>query len=169
MRWRRLIVPVVAGLALVWSLGGMTGCGDKPDTSTPEATINSFLRAASDGRVDVMKQLMTAALRTRLTKAAPRDQGFMPLVAVALGKRRVGPAKVTGSKAVVAITVDRDIALNQLSRVLEEQADKLGLKDKNKRRRLSLQIGSKFLPRYRLELTKQGAKWLVSDWRGQRG
>lgn len=169
MTWRRLIVPVAAGLALVWSLGGLSGCGGKPDTSTPQATIKSIFRAAADGQLDVMKQLMTAALRTRLTKAAPHDQGFLPLVAVALGRRRVGPAKVTGAKAMVVVTVDRDIALNQLSRILEAQADKLGLQDKKVRRQLSLRIGSTFLPRYLIELTKQGGKWLVSDWRGQRG
>jgi len=169
MKWRRLIWPLAAGLALVWFLGGLSGCGGKPDTSTPQATVKSLFRAAADGQLDVMKQLMTAALRTRLTKAAPHDQGFMPLVAVALGRRRIGPAKVTGTKATVVITVDRDIALNQLSRILEEQADKLGLQDKKVRRQLSLRIGSKFLNRYSIELTKQGGRWLVSDWRGRRG
>ncbi len=162
----RTRVRFAALILLVTSLALAAGCGGKPDTSTPEATIKSLIDAGNGYRIDVIKKLLTPRLTARLDKAAPKDRAFLPLMGVALGKSRVAPAKVNGGMATVMIDVDRDIALNQLSRYLDEYGDRYALGDRKKRRAFSVSLGSRFSPQYRLKLVKKGGRWLIDDLQG---
>jgi hypothetical protein len=145
---------------------GAAGCGGQPDVSTPQATIKSLIAAGTGHRIEVLKKLLTPELAAKLTRTAPKNQAYLPLIAVALGQSRVGPARVTGGTAAVLITIDRDIALNQLSRYLDEYGDRYALSDVKKRRAFSLSLGSRFSPQYRLTLVKRGRRWLIDDLKG---
>jgi hypothetical protein len=148
---------------------GVAGCGGQPDVSTPEATVKAMISAGSQGKIEVLKKLITPKLAAKLAKAAPKDRAYLPIVAVALGKSRVGPAKVSGASAVVVISVDRDIALNQLSRYLDEYGSRYALSDDKKRRAFNWSFGSGFRPRYRVELVNRSGRWLIQDWKGVAG
>ncbi len=160
--WMRSAALVLLATLLV----GAAGCGGQPDTATPEATIKSLIAAGNDHQLDVLKKLLTPELKAKLNKAAPKNRAYLPLMAVALGKSRVAPPKVNGGTATVVISVDRDIALNQLSRYLDEYGDRYALSDVKKRRAFSWSLGSRFSPHYRLELVKRGRRWLINDLKG---